>query len=309
MRYQYRTEVYDELPDDAWILTDDGNAYYYPAYLFIPYEMLFLGVKEIRNIPRRFNDLLYSETGLSVLQTKLFLGFLSHCYSLLVWQVIHQQYNIHLVRQVFSEDNPIVMISRLLNYWIDGLEKAHILPTKERFWNDPFYKYHQFGYQNMETAVETLSPIVLSIIEKHGLDKIIEIVKQYPCHEDFSNWGSTARIDFERKWNHSRAKHKPVSLEQVQQQYAKDYNGAELDFANESYDLEKDVVGSVHAENFLNTLSEKDRAILKLRLKERTVKDIADQLGYKTHSAVLKRLKKIGIAYQKYSGKYFGLEP
>ena len=309
MRYQYRTEVRDVLPDDAWIFTDDGNASYYPAFLFIPYEMLWAGEREFWNIPRCFNDLLRSETGISILQKDYFIYNLSHCYSLMVWQVIHKKYKVHLVRQVFSNDNPIVTISYLVNFWIDGLEKAHILPTKETFLKDPYYRYHKFGYQDMESAVDILTPIVISIIEEYGFDEIIETVKKYPCHEDFSDWGSTAKIDFERKWNHSRAKHKPVSLEQVQQQYAQDYDGAELDFADESYNLEKDVVGSVHAENFLKTLSDKDRAILELRLKERTMKEVADELGYKTHSAVLKRLKKIGIAYQEYSGKYFGLDP
>lgn len=34
--------------------------------------------------------------------------------------------------------------------------------------------------------------------------------------------------------------------------------------------------------------------------------EIAEKLGYKTHSAVLKRIRKIGKAYEKYAGVDYG---
>ncbi len=36
--------------------------------------------------------------------------------------------------------------------------------------------------------------------------------------------------------------------------------------------------------------------------------EIADKLEYKTHSAVLKRINKIGRQYEKYSGLSFGFQ-
>ena len=55
-------------------------------------------------------------------------------------------------------------------------------------------------------------------------------------------------------------------------------------------------------ERFLTGLNEKDREIFQLRSQGWTMEEIAAKLGYKNHTGVLKRLKKIGEAYQKYVG-------
>ena len=41
-------------------------------------------------------------------------------------------------------------------------------------------------------------------------------------------------------------------------------------------------------------------------LQKKTYEEIASEVGYKTHSAVLKRIKKIGEEYQKFSGDDLG---
>ena len=43
-----------------------------------------------------------------------------------------------------------------------------------------------------------------------------------------------------------------------------------------------------------------------MRAEGYTNQEIADRLGYKTHSAVVKRIKKLGKMYQEYSGLNFG---
>ena len=50
----------------------------------------------------------------------------------------------------------------------------------------------------------------------------------------------------------------------------------------------------------------KDKQILQMRAEGYTNQEIADRLGYKTHSAVVKRIKKLGKMYQEYSGLNFG---
>ena len=52
---------------------------------------------------------------------------------------------------------------------------------------------------------------------------------------------------------------------------------------------------------FMDSLSEKDRKILKMRLEGYTQEEIADEPGYKNHSGVQKRITKIGLAYQKFT--------
>ncbi len=46
------------------------------------------------------------------------------------------------------------------------------------------------------------------------------------------------------------------------------------------------------------SITEKDRKIFQLRMEGRTEQEIADKLGYKTASAVHKRIAKIAGAYE-----------
>ena len=48
--------------------------------------------------------------------------------------------------------------------------------------------------------------------------------------------------------------------------------------------------------------------ILELRMSGDTLEDIAEKLGYKNHSGVLKRIRKIGQAYEAYAGVDYGFE-
>ena len=54
--------------------------------------------------------------------------------------------------------------------------------------------------------------------------------------------------------------------------------------------------------NFLRTLDAKDRTILELRMKDYTYKDIAKRVGYENHSGVIKRINRIGEAYERFTG-------
>ena len=58
----------------------------------------------------------------------------------------------------------------------------------------------------------------------------------------------------------------------------------------------------------MKTLDEKDRRILELRMENYTYEEIAAEVGYKTHSAVVKRIKRIGETFQKYAKTDLGFD-
>ena len=70
--------------------------------------------------------------------------------------------------------------------------------------------------------------------------------------------------------------------------------------------FEDEVVENIDVQKFLSKLDEKDKQILQLREDGYTYKEIADRVGFKTHSAVVKRINKIGRMYEKFSGLNFG---
>lgn len=340
MRYQYSTELLeDEIPEDAWGLSEDNNASYYPSFLFIPYEMLFHGGKEIRSIPRCFDDLLNSEMGLSIMHTHRFIAFMMNCYTMMVWQVIRQEYKLHPVFQVYSENNPAVIVSRMINFWIKELEIAHILPCKEDFLNDPYYRYQKYGYQNLESAVNVLTPIILPALKKYGFDKVIETAIAIPCHEDFSHWHSTSRIDFERKWYHSRTKlykgsstvneikqaedksvseamesilngvpeeatiPSPVSVQERKE--SKSWNTIHIRKRPEVADKD-DMISCIETQvavnDFLMQIPQEDYDLLMMGFQGKKQKEIAAALNLETHSAVSKRRKRLIAEFEQFSG-------
>ena len=129
-----------------------------------------------------------------------------------------------------------------------------------------------------------------------------------PCDEDFEKWDTNVRKDFLRKWYHTRTKHPIISLEEFKENYAESHNGQEWDEPDASQDVEENVTSEILVEQFKATLTEKDMAILQMRMAGDTLEEIAEKLGYKNHSGVLKRIRKIGLAYEKFPGVDYGFE-
>ena len=73
-------------------------------------------------------------------------------------------------------------------------------------------------------------------------------------------------------------------------------------------DVEESAVAQTLVDQFKATLSEKDMQILEMRMNGDTLEEIAEKLGYKNHSGVLKRIRKIGRAYEAYTGVDYGFE-
>ena len=72
--------------------------------------------------------------------------------------------------------------------------------------------------------------------------------------------------------------------------------------------VEETAVAQTLVDQFKATLSEKDMQILEMRMNGDTLEEIAEKLGYKNHSGVLKRIRKIGQAYEDYAGVDYGFE-
>ena len=97
-----------------------------------------------------------------------------------------------------------------------------------------------------------------------------------------------------------------ISLEGFKEDYAVAHDGLEWDIPDDSADIERTVVSQVQVQQFLNTLTEKDRQMLTLRMEGLTHQEIADRLGYRNHSGVLKRIRKTGEQYENFTGTDLG---
>ena len=97
-----------------------------------------------------------------------------------------------------------------------------------------------------------------------------------------------------------------ISYEGYQEDYAKDHNGQQWEVIDYTQEIEETITAKVLVDKFKEQLSEKDILILEKRMQGYKLEEIAKDLGYKNHSAVLKRILKIGLAYEKFAGEDYG---
>jgi len=83
-------------------------------------------------------------------------------------------------------------------------------------------------------------------------------------------------------------------------------DGSVLAIADPRAEFEKDIMDENQIEAFKKTtLTDKDQEILQLRMLGHTEQEIADKVGYKTASAVHKRIAKIASIYEDFvTGEY-----
>ena len=145
--------------------------------------------------------------------------------------------------------------------------------------------------------------MVEQTIEEQGWGPMLKVVREMPCDEDFEKWDTNVRKDFLRKWYHTRSKKvKTVSLEECME----DENSNIHSLPAPEGDFTVQVEGEDFCQRFKATLSDKDMEILELRVEGYTFEEIASRLGYKTHSAVVKRIeaiKKRFIQYENETGR------
>lgn len=147
----------------------------------------------------------------------------------------------------------------------------------------------------LNSAIETM----LDVME---YESAAEIVKSAPAHEDFSKSPNNhAKQDFEREYYKTRTRHPQISLDNLTK------NGDESALPNSDCDAvlnaenRKDAVRA-----FWKVLSEDEKKLLLYRMDGMTYEEISEKLNIKTHSAVLKRRRKIEEKFIEFYKKYEG---
>ena len=69
--------------------------------------------------------------------------------------------------------------------------------------------------------------------------------------------------------------------------------------------FEEKVIGEMQIEQFKGALTEQDKAILQMRYEGYSLKEIAEKVGFKTASAVAKRIEKIAGSYEDFVGEEY----
>ena len=281
------------------------NSELIPGFLFLPMEILECFPPEAMRISRRVQDLLWDPKTIAIVESSFFENVVACGFSMLSWHAMGQPEE---TPESYSFDDPAYLFSSTPSIWILMLEELDYIKDAEE-WAILFSRFDIIlGFLTMDFVVSVMEHYVPMIMDQFHMRETIKIAREIPCHEDFSRAMSTQKRDFLRKWNHSRAKTEVLSLDALQQ----DAEAQQSSFRWEPADLEPSIediaLDRVVAGQYLDTLSETDRKILEMRNLGYNLTEISERLGFKTHSAVQKRIQKLGRGFELFADTDLGFE-
>ncbi len=146
-------------------------------------------------------------------------------------------------------------------------------------------------YQQFSNLIGNVTDLVVT---EQNWQPMIDTIWNNRTVEDFEEKYSRVRLDFMRTWHHNRSA-KPISLEEMMESEDGDIYAV----ADPKSEFEERILSEMRIAEFVDrSITKKDREIFQLRMEGRTEQEIADKLGYKTASAVHKRIAKIAGAYE-----------
>ena len=277
----------------------DSTFNYLALMYFLPHEYVESS-PTLRKLPRCFGDVASSNEMLDVVDSDQFLNEIMDAASALAFP----HFGFGGWKEHYTGYCPVWTLSYFLQLWARllqeetgwGLQQLLQLPRD-----------YTIPYFDTDFVADVISRIVKRGISEQGWQPILDVVREMPCDEDFEQRNTNVRIDFIRKWYHTRSKKvKMVSLETCM--VSEDDEGNPGDFIEFSVaDPRRDIASIVESEDYCRRfkmlLNEKDRIVLELREDGYTFEEIAAKLGYKNHSGVVKRMQAIKKAYLEYESK------
>ena len=170
---------------------------------------------------------------------------------------------------------------------LEKYAKAHNKAVEELSESEFAFVFDQFSDLFLGVMMNKLMQI-------ESVPEVMSLSKELGTHEDFA-WtagNNYDKIDFNRQWNHTRTK--TGTMESLDQMKEFEHNEPEsaTEFLYDDPQAHLDLIATITA--FYAFLGdETDVKIFKLTANGYTQKQIAERLGFKTHSAVGKRMKKI----------------
>ena len=252
-----------------------------PMFYLFPQDLL--DSSEFADFPRNPYTVLNSPKWMGVYGGIRFREIVADGMANMVWR----HFGIKASMESFSGYYPFWMMARL-GEWIAIAEEfgfnTYTLATASKDFQMPVLSREQ-AKRLFHTFVEVFR-------QRYPLDEWIEAVKRHPCHEDYElSRRSKGRIDFYRRWYHSRSLTKISFVGD-----AWEWNKLNSDL----FDPWDGVDFRLDYEDFKQTLGEKDQKIIELLYKGHTQAEIAKTLGYANNRPDNKRAANIAKEYRTY---------
>lgn len=277
------------MPLATYRLPKETNLRYLPLMYLLP-EDIIEKCPTLKILPRKVREVVYNKKMLIVAESEQFLKEIADAMADMAFPHFgfggwKEQYTGYC--PVWQLCYALPVWARVLNAEIGwDLQALFLIPSSTTI---PFF---QQEYLN-----DLIGRVVKRAIEEEGWQPVLDVVKKMPCDEDFMYWDTNIRKDFLRKWYHTRSK----SIQMVSLEACISNKGHGIhEIEDVSSGFEDSVVADDFCQRFKSKLSRKDMEILELRVEGFTYEQIADKLGYKTHSGVIKRMQSITKAFIKH---------
>lgn len=226
----------------------------------------------------------------------------------------------------FSKDYPVNLLENAdADYFSEEISKIYTNPEMLNECIDRFFEMYEepvmlgldcyaksvgkevdsLTDEEIHTVVEKVAGVIdetliETVMQGQQVSEIFGISKKIPQHEDFSEQLNQDKINFYNKWTHCKTKlGAPLLFSELSEDKTTDIEGAKMFFSN---DPEEERRYIFLRDEFAKTLNSTDKEIYYLSEKGITQKEIAKRLGYKTHSAVSKRMKIMNKNFKDFLG-------
>ena len=266
--------------------------------------------KDYLNIPRNPYEVLYTDKYNYLINDDVFLQLIWESYAWSVWQFIQVPRrdgygNIPGKWTDYSGDFPLWRLCFVIqNYFRKKFEyemewsfqKLYMMPKEMQI---PWLTYQQFS--------NLIGNLTDMIVEEQNWQPMIDEIWKNRQIEDYSERKSTYKRDFINKWYCSCDKKKsPIFLDEAIKSGEEISEELLVQLPSPREDFETRILSKQKVEAFFETLDGKDKRILQMRMDGCTLEQIAKFAGYKTPSAVYKRIQKIATAYEDFVSKKYG---
>ena len=289
--YDLKTDFIVLLPGEIIRIPQDSNLAWMTMFYALPRELVEKRPAYLE-LPRNIVKLMESEKFMKLIEEDAFLELVWDCYAWAIWQALKVPDGKGGYKEVpgnwqnYSGDFPIWRLSYdIIRYFRMCYETEMEWSFQRLFTMPSEANLPWMDWRHFSNLVFNLTD---HIVAQRKLQPIIDEVWNHRQPEDYTGY-NLKRGEFLRKWNHSRY-YEHVSVEKLIDD--------EIDLPDAQMAFDRKVLSEQLVEQFEATLSPKDKMILDLRMKGRTMQEIADVVDYETPSAVKKRIDRIAEQYE-----------
>ena len=297
------------LPNQIITIPQDSNLAWLTLFYALPKELVSKR-NQYLEIPRSPYDVLRTDKYDNLINDDAFLELVWDCYAWSVWQFIQVPRSngygdIPGKWTSYSGDFPLWRLCYAIqNHFRNKFETEMEWSFQKLFTMPQGMEIPWLTYQQFSNLIGNFTDM---IVEEQNWQPMIDEVWKNRQMDDYSERKSTNKRDFVNKWYCSwNDNKKPIFLDEAIKSDEEISEELLIHLPAPREDFETKILAKEKVDTFTSALDKKDKQILQMRMDGYTLEQIAAFFGYKTPSAIYKRIQKLATAYEQFVTMQYG---